>query len=399
VAVADESGTIYELKSSLEAHEFIMGGCHIENSHFIGMLNEISALEIMYIIKEIKPLEKGKIDKIYQPENDELILQIHASGEGKKLIKIVCGKYLCLTSSKSSSEQPKSFCMLLRKYLENAKIKEIKQIGFERIVQISIENKEGIIDLFFEFFDKGNMILVKDGVIIAPLQQQIWKERTIKPKEVYKYPKKDVDITVAGEKDIGRILENSKQEKIVKTLATEFGLGGVYAEEVCLIAGIDKNEKPNEKVSGKITDALKEILNKKIEARVYYKDGIIKNITPFGLIQYEDLKKEEFSSFSEAIDIKIKESKQKKTSYDKEIQKFESIIQQQEQQIANMERNAQENAKKGEKIYENYQLIEEVIKQTKEAKKKHSLKELKEKIKGNKLIKSITEKGEIIIDI
>jgi len=50
------------------------------------MLKEISALEIRYILDEVKVLIGGKIDKIYQPNASEVILQVHVTGSGKKLL-------------------------------------------------------------------------------------------------------------------------------------------------------------------------------------------------------------------------------------------------------------------------------------------------------------------------
>ena len=52
---------------------------------------------------------------------------------------------------------------------------------------------------------------------------------------------------------------------LVKTLAVKLGFGGVYAEELCLIAGVDKKEIISEQLSEKIFDAIKLLVNKSLE--------------------------------------------------------------------------------------------------------------------------------------
>jgi predicted ribosome quality control (RQC) complex YloA/Tae2 family protein len=333
-----------------------------------------------------------------------MILQIYVTSKGKQTLKI--GKNMFLTEEKTdSSEQPQGFCMLLRKYLTNSRVKEIKQIGFERITEIVFETKEGTLNLFAEFFDKGNVIFVKEGIIIAPLQQQKWKEREIKAKIEYKYPVKEYDINKIKAEEMKELLINSKQDIIVKCLAVDLGLGGLYSEEACLIASIDKNEKPSNVDYKKMFEAVKGLLNKKIEAKAYYIDGKLKDVTPFSLKKYSSLEFKTFESFNKAIDsTKGKESteekqEQKTTKYNKEIERIERMIKKQEEQIKEMEREALEYQKKGEKIYENYQLIEELINEVKKVKGKLSIKEMKEKIKGHKIVKDFNEKGEVIIEI
>ncbi len=84
----------------------------------------------------------GKIDKIYQPEKDELILGIRGNRENLKLLLSASPNYPRLhltTENKSNPMTAPSFCMLLRKHLLGGKIISIHQPEFERIIEISIE--------------------------------------------------------------------------------------------------------------------------------------------------------------------------------------------------------------------------------------------------------------------
>jgi len=95
-----------------------------------------------------------------------------------------------------------------------------------------------------EFLGKGNVILCdNDDVIIDCLIRHKFRERSIIPKEKYKYPNMEYDVFNLNKKNLIDLFKNSKKDKIVTSFAVELGLGGVYSEEVCLLSNIDKNSK------------------------------------------------------------------------------------------------------------------------------------------------------------
>ncbi len=87
----------------------------------------------------------GRVDKIYQPDKNEVVLTIRNHGENYKLL---------ITSASSSPrihttdiarknpEQPPMFCMLLRKHLSGARVTDVSQINFDRILEITFECKD-----------------------------------------------------------------------------------------------------------------------------------------------------------------------------------------------------------------------------------------------------------------
>lgn len=83
----------------------------------------------------------ARIEKIQQPEKDEIIIQLHISGEKLRLlISASAGNpRIYLTSfAKENPLQAPMFCMLLRKHLTGAKIGNVHQLGFERAVEIEL---------------------------------------------------------------------------------------------------------------------------------------------------------------------------------------------------------------------------------------------------------------------
>ena len=109
------------------------------------------------------------------------------------------------------------------------------------------------------------------------------------------------------------------------------------------------------------------------------------------------------SSFNDLIAqdiLRDKEALQKAKKllpFTKEKKKWERIAYSQKLIISSLEKAVDENRRKGELLYEHYQELEEALRAIKKAKEKLSWKEIKEKLKGNKLVKDILEKERKII--
>ncbi len=84
--------------------------------------------------------------------------------------------------------------------------------------------------------------------------------------------------------------------------------------------------------------------------------------------------------------------------YKKELDKLNKIINEQKKQIERMQTSIKVNNQRAELLYTNYKLIQDIITELKKAREKDSWQEIKEKLKGHKLIKDINEKeGKIIL--
>ncbi|MBW2981139.1 NFACT family protein [Candidatus Woesearchaeota archaeon] len=365
------------------------------------MKTQLTSVEIHYLVKELDILIDGKIDKIYQPSKEMLLLQFHLPGKGKKILKIPVGKVPYLSEEKEEFGEPPGFCMQLRKHLGNARLRKIEQKESERIIELDFEKKEGIKKLFVELFSKGNVILTDDkNIIIMALQRQEFKDRSIKPKEEYKYPKKQVNFFDLKIEALSELIKNSKKDAIVTCLAVEVGLGGVYGEEVCLLSNIDKNKKPssiNQQQIKSITENIKSITKQKLSPQIVKENEKVKDIVPFKLKLYEKLEQEKATSFNEALKYLEAEPKKAESAYEKQIEKIKRIIERQETQIKGFEESELKQRKNAELIYQNYNLINEVLTEINKATKKHSWDEIKERLKGHKIIKEIDAKEKKIV--
>lgn len=145
------------------------------------------AFTIGYVVKELSALlTGGKISRVTQPDRDTLTLLIYTHSGNVKL-DICLSARACRVSLTDRvdppSQNPPSFCMLLRKYLQNAEIKDISQPPFERIVVFTFlstsDFEEFEVKLYAEIMGKySNLIAVKDGVILGALKTTSIGENT-----------------------------------------------------------------------------------------------------------------------------------------------------------------------------------------------------------------------------
>jgi len=354
------------------------------------MKQELSALDIHYLVKDMQELVGARLDKIYQKGKEVFFFVFYVSGKGKRILKLDLPRLIYFVNRKSNVPQvPKGFCAFLRKYLDNVRVRGVSQKGFDRVLEFSFEKKDKYI-LIIELFSKGNLILCKDDyTILSPLNGIDWAKRNIRKGLKYEFPPaREIvfDMKIARFKEL---IKDSNKENIVKTLAIDLGLGGAYAEEVCY-GVLDKTKK---KVSDdeikRLFKVFKGILVKKSSPVVY--GG--KKAFPFELKSFDDEGKK-FDDFSSALSsvlfrvlVPFKN-------------KVDDIIEKQEDNVVKLEKQVKENAEIGELIYNNYKVIDDILKQIKLAREKYSWKELKEKLKGHKVIKSINEgEGTIVVDV
>lgn len=87
----------------------------------------------------------GKIEKVYQPEKEEIALSIRANGKNMRLLINVgssCPRLGFTSIQKENPMQAPMFCMLLRKHLQGATLSEVSQEGFERVARLAFDTRD-----------------------------------------------------------------------------------------------------------------------------------------------------------------------------------------------------------------------------------------------------------------
>ncbi|MDP3918572.1 MAG: NFACT family protein [Nanoarchaeota archaeon] len=327
----------------------------------------LSSLEIKAIVSELQDLVDGKVDNIYQPDSTEIVIAIHKTDIGKKFIRIVPGVALYITKKKRlSPDQPMNFCRFLKNRLKSARIKEIKQKELERVIEIHFESIEEKFIMICEFFSKGNIILCNEEyTIISALQVQLWKDRKIKAKEIYRYPPVK-PMYFDDYEDFALFLEKSIKKDIVRKLS-DLNLGGLYAEEICVRAKVDKNStKIGDREVKKLYTAFKSLLTEEYEPYIVRDNPVPFRMDSLGegesFLTYSEALEEYYSQFIE--DIEEEEEKDRLSKVDK----HKLILEEQQKQFENFEELIVINKIKGDWIYANYVKLQELMKLYKENK-------------------------------
>ncbi len=360
----------------------------------------LSAFQIHHLVQELKVLKNAKLVKVYHPKKQELLFLLHIPSKGKSILRITLPGLIYLTDFKQDMPQdPSGFCMFLRKRLAAARIIDIRQLQFERIIEIVFRGKEEELTLSIELFSKGNCIVYdKDRKIVSLLEPQRWKERDLLPGKEYVYPNFQQDPFTIDKKGFTDLLNGSRMTKIGSALAVRLSLGGLLAEEILFRSSVPHEMSPMDVDSGALFDMMKKVLDEKPNPALYFQGSELKAFSVIDLKHLQSFDKKSFRTISSALDSIFGQSiidEQKKalsTRKEGEVKRLLKILNNQEKQLQSLAEKIEANKRKGELMYENYALVDEMIRTIHKAKEKYSWQEIKNRLKEHKKIKDINLK-------
>lgn len=229
------------------------------------------------IVKELnKTIINGKIDKIFEPNFDEIILGIYSNGTKYALALVTNSRYYrasLTTNAKPNPNQAPNFCMTLRKHLLGTHITKIYTNNLERIIFIEFEgynkskdfsNKKLIVELMGKH---SNIILIDDeDMIIDALKHFSFNSgsyRNIFSGEKYELPKSDkLDFMDISDKDeFYRVLENNSKKLNNTNLSTIISNTFTGISKTSVVAFEDELSIDNE-LNKYNSDSLFEYINK-----------------------------------------------------------------------------------------------------------------------------------------
>ena len=277
------------------------------------------------LVSELKhTILNGKINKIAQPETDELLLTIKTPTGQQRLALSASASlpFVYLTNNnKPSPMTAPNFCMMLRKHIANGRITAIEQPGMERIIQFTIEHLNEMGDLcskklIVELMGKYSNIIFcddKDQIIdsIKRVPAQMSSVREVLPGRDYFIPKTqdkhnpldtsvEAFLATAGSKPL------SCSKAIVDTYT---GISFPSASEICYRASIDADASISS-----LTEEEKlhlyhnfEWLMEDIRNEVFHPNIILKDLEPIDfsaitLTQFDDYTTENNDSISDVLE-------------------------------------------------------------------------------------------------
>ena len=306
-----------------------------------------------HMVEELRTeLLNGRIQKINQPFDQELVLQIRSNRRSHRLLLSahpVFGRIQLTETTFENPAQPSTFIMVLRKYLQGAVIESIEQIENDRIVEITVSNKNEIGDniqatLIIEIMGKHSNILLVDKSnhkileVIKHIGFSQNSYRTLLPGATYIAPPSTDALnpfTIKDEK-LFEILQT--QELTAKNLQGIFqGIGRDTASEL-------ENLLVNEKLS---------------KFRNFFKQETNPCLTDksFSCVPFSNTIDDHFSSLSQLLDVFYKDKAERdrvKQQASELIRRVENELQKNRQKLKKQEKellateNAEEFRQKGE---------------------------------------------------
>ncbi len=343
---------------------------------------ELSSIDLAALVTELRAYEGAKVDKAYLYEDSLVRLRMRDFDRGRVELLIEAGdpKRLHAADPENVPDapgRPPNFAMMLRNRISGADFAGIEQYEYDRIVTLRFDRPDNTTLVIAELFGDGNVVVCNaDYEIIDCLETVRLSSRTVAPGAQYEYPESRFDPLTATEAEFHRQMETSDTD-IVRTLATQLNFGGLWAEELCSRADIEKTKSIEDageteyaELFHVLTDLRDALAEGAFDPRVYYEDDARVDVTPIPLLEREALETERFDTFNEAIDsyfVGLDEAdaatstEPERPDFEAEIEKFERIIEQQEGAIEDFEHEANQERRKAELLYERYGLVDEVL--------------------------------------
>ncbi len=356
------------------------------------MKEGLTSFDIRALLKEMAILQGAHLSQIYQRESS-FILRFNVPSAQKLELFVEPGRWLLLGEGFEKPREPPTLAQNLRKVLGNAILRIVDQRGFDRIVVMKFE-REAEYTLILEMFGRGNLVLLRGGEVLLALRYGRWKTREIRRGRAYAFPPEVVDPTALDVSDFGGILAGYKGP-VVKALASGLGLGGLYAEELCMRTGIRKREAAEGLGEGQVEalfKGLQELVHELEEPgpMVVFEDGPV-DVVPFPLRLYSDHQTKGFASMSEALREYV-ESIEAEVPADSAVERYERRIARQEEVLRDLGEEIGRTEAAAEYLYAHYQEVSELLRAAREG-------ELEEGVDPEKgLVKLATDDGELELD-
>ena len=289
------------------------------------LVNDISQKTEDYYVANIYGISKDSLlFKFRHPENPDVLLMLSTSG-------------IWVTRVKIDQIEPNKLLRRLRSDLLRSKLKEIKQIGTERVVYLTFSNFEKEFVIVSELFADGNIILCNsDMKILALLYSVNVRHRQLRVGSPYvPPPQNNFDILKMTETDLGEVRFTSTP--VAKWIGRTLGLPRKYVEEITRLSNVESKksgtEISNEEIKSLFDNATK-VINNVVNGQhdpVISRDEEI-NVHPIPL---GEKNLEKISSFMEGLDTAFTENilnKGKTTqssSFQKKISELETRLNEQ----------------------------------------------------------------------
>lgn len=334
---------------------------------------QFTSFDVAAVVRELsEAVLDCRVSNVYQLGSKTFLFKLRKADKPVFWLVLDAGRRLHLTSyAVEKPKVPPSFCMALRKYLRNCWLTGVEQYEFERVVVFTFRTKAGVMRLFLELFGDGNIILVgENGKILQALSYKRMRDRNILRGEVFRFaPPSGKNPLKVSKQELLEELRNVGDVEIVRALARFLGVGGFYAEEVLLRAGVDKKTPSNaltdalvDGVFEDLRDMLSQVTSGELEPCVVLdENGGFVDVAPFRLKRYVGFNHQSYEGFNEALDefyVRVSAIERALVmaagnveELEREAERLKRIIASQEKVLVEAEAKAERDKRVGDVIY------------------------------------------------
>jgi predicted ribosome quality control (RQC) complex YloA/Tae2 family protein len=343
---------------------------------------ELTSVDIAAVVGELARYEGAKLDKAYLYGDDLVRLKLRHYDYGRVELLLEVGEKKRVHTTDpdrvpDAPERPPEFAKTLRSRIAGGELASVEQFEFDRIVVLRFERPDADTTVVVELFGDGNVaVLDEHGEVLRSLETVRLKSRTVAPGATYEYPASRLHpFEVDYDQFRARVRESDAD--VVRTLATQLNFGGLYGEEICTRAGVEKTLDVAEVTDDQIRalyDAVgrlgERLATGDLDPRVYEDDGQVVDATPIPLDERASLDATTAEDFQAALDDYFRRldtdeeddnTAPQRPDFEAEIAKQERIIEQQEGAIENFDEQADVERERAELLYANYDLVDEVL--------------------------------------
>jgi predicted ribosome quality control (RQC) complex YloA/Tae2 family protein len=316
----------------------------------------MSGIDVKAVVAELNEKLPLWIDKVYQFDPRTLGIRLNGERKAKYLLISEAGRRAHLAKDlPDPPKNPPQFAMLLRKYISGGRVLAIRQHGLERILIFDIGKGNLTYRLIIELYDDGNVVLTDgDYRIVKPLVAHRFRDRDVLPGAPYTMSTPD---PTASEESFSAFLKDNERD-LVRALAIGCMLGGTYAEYICRTAGADKAAAAKDADPVPLFRAVSTLFDQVVHNRTPVISE--KGCEPVNLDFGAEVRA--FPSFNEALDAFYPMTKAAVERKKKEkIPRTELIRHHQQEAIKKFDARIAKAERSVNAIYENYQLVANVI--------------------------------------
>ena len=281
----------------------------------------MDGLTLSLVTRELREaLVGGRVDRITQPERDELNILVRNHGRNQLLLLSAsagCARAHITRGKKVSPLEPPMLCMLLRKHISGGRVRDVRQVNGDRILEVEFEHLDELGDsarkiLICEFMGRySNLILVDGEGRILECARRVTESmssvREVLPGLRYERPpahgKTPFD---APEADIVRALQGASGPLHKAIAASISGLSVQTARELAFRAAGNEDAHTQEldmaAVAPAIARALAEAQSEIAPALLFAETGEPVDVVAFAYLSRAALRSERFETISEAMD-------------------------------------------------------------------------------------------------